>query len=368
MSEDQGGSKIRVLDEYRLARDENEVRLPPFRDRLAALKMEGPLPVLIVQAIEQMRPDLMKLFYPRIYENIGAYHSPKVCAAYLANVVAETERYGFHRSPAAYRAMMPALPYLIQHKTPLLFIAPELLEAIQRTDFADDISWVDMKLPYEHGVFVLPKGALVHPEDGEVCMIIWSRNFKGSYPMPFAGVPEIQIMNDAMVISGLCADNAIWYDSTVGADVRQTIRLRNLFYRKEGERYPSRQKNSPLDSDLEEKDEDFLEKMGVVAFGTLLALNARPELLETGKLLRKVSGKGDKPPREFWSPNVIGLKYKAKRAVAKIVDLQFVTPSREKGSHASPRMHWRRGHFRSQPVGQGRRERKVIWLEPMLIG
>lgn len=34
----------------------------------------------------------------------------------------------------------------------------------------------------------------------------------------------------------------------------------------------------------------------------------------------------------------------------------------------SRRAHWRRGHFRMQPYGQGATERKVIFIEPMVIG
>ena len=72
--------------------------------------------------------------------------------------------------------------------------------------------------------------------------------------------------------------------------------------------------------------------------------------------------------REFWSPNVIGAKYKFKREVPTIVDGKFVTGQRATGTHASPRLHWRRGHYRNQAFGHQRKERKTIWIEPCLIG
>jgi len=175
------------------------------------------------------------------------------------------------------------------------------------------------------------------------------------------------IGNQSFVLLGLCPKNAIWYDSTLSATNRRTIKLNNLFYRKPGDAYPKSERNMPaLDSDLEEADEGFLEKLGTVAFGTFLAMAAKPELLERGKLLRKVK-KGDKV-REFWSPNIIGPRYKLKREVPRIIHGRFVESERESGTHASPRMHWRRGHFRQQAHGPQRRERKTIWIEPMLIG
>lgn len=36
-------------------------------------------------------------------------------------------------------------------------------------------------------------------------------------------------------------------------------------------------------------------------------------------------------------------------------------------AHQIRRAHWRRGHFRSQPYGRMRMERKVIWIHPSLI-
>jgi hypothetical protein len=38
------------------------------------------------------------------------------------------------------------------------------------------------------------------------------------------------------------------------------------------------------------------------------------------------------------------------------------------GTHASPRLHWRRGRFRPQRIGEGRAEVKTIWIEPTLVG
>lgn len=126
--------------------------------------------------------------------------------------------------------------------------------------------------------------------------------------------------------------------------------------------------NLATDEDLTEADKPFLDGIGVIVFGTLLAMNARPELVEKARLLHRVPGKGDKPAREFWLPNIIGSKYKVKREVPKIVSGKFVVEQREHGTHASPRLHWRRGHYRQQSFGPQRRERKTIWIEPCLVG
>lgn len=385
-----GAGKVRVLDEKRLARDRHsQVRDFPLREKIArkagadqereAMQslnadfrevIQGisgrPLIKVIEEILDASFPELMKAFYPRVYEQTGRYHSPRACAAMMANVVAEMLRYGFQRAATAYRLLMPGLAYLRERRMPMFFLAPDLLEAVLRTDFDNDINWTKLELPYETGILMLPRGALVHPEDGEVAMLVWSRVAVGEHPGPWPGVPMQILRNDSFVILGACMDKMIWYDSILTANVRPVMRLHNLFYREPGQPLPSTEKSSPLDSDLTEKDSEFVEKMGVIVFGTILAMNARPQLVEHGKLIKRV-GKGEKA-REFWSPNVIGARYKFKREVPRIVDGQFVKTKREHGTHASPRLHWRRGHYREQPYGPKLAYHKTIWIEPCLIG
>ena len=57
-----------------------------------------------------------------------------------------------------------------------------------------------------------------------------------------------------------------------------------------------------------------------------------------------------------YTGNLIGWRYQPLRA------------EQPAGTQASPRLHWRRGHIRRQAHGLGRAERKLIWIEPMLIG
>ena len=100
-------------------------------------------------------------------------------------------------------------------------------------------------------------------------------------------------------------------------------------------------------------EQSLIEGVCSLLFGTLLAMTARPELVERGKCERVIEARKDRPRKEFWSPNIVGRRYRTKIEGG--------------GSHASPRMHWRRGHFRSQPYGLHRAERKTLWIEPCLI-
>ena len=80
-------------------------------------------------------------------------------------------------------------------------------------------------------------------------------------------------------------------------------------------------------------------------------MNARDELWERGKYTRKTA----KSRVAFWTPNIIRKNYTLK--------------GENSATHAgvSPRMHWRRGHMRQQPYGEGRSLRREQWIEPTLI-
>jgi hypothetical protein len=58
-----------------------------------------------------------------------------------------------------------------------------------------------------------------------------------------------------------------------------------------------------------------------------------------------------------WHPRWVGKAYKRSVCVTGPIA----------GTHASPRTHWRRGHWRNQAVGEGRADRRRTWIQPILV-
>jgi hypothetical protein len=308
-------------------------------------------------------PIAMASLYPRRYVECRGYISPKDIGALLCTGLYQTHSLGgIEKTGNAFKLMYPAVRYLQDRSVPLLFLAPDLMRAVQRTDFDGDIDWVNMRLPYEHGVLVLPHGGLTHPKDGEVAFMIWSRIVAGTYKKPVWDVPskgmcDVEITTKgafAMVACLPYGDVPVWYDSNLSTEYRPTLKLRNLFYLGDEETIPSIVSGCLLDSDLTSEDSSFLEDLGVVLFGTLLAMASRPTLFTPESVHHKVPQKNNKPWPRVWSPNIVGQHYRPKSEP-------------RGGTHASPRMHWRRGHFTNQPHGPGKSLRKQLWIEPTLV-
>jgi hypothetical protein len=209
---------------------------------------------------------------------------------------------------------------------PFYFVEPLLLEAVEQTDIAFEVEWATMPLPFEALTFVLP----AHNEYGIDCIEVVRMTADEAGVEGFA--PRVNPNQLSKVFLTLRAYASDQFDLQV--HMTEPYHPDSFHTLKDG-------------SEVTRK------RMVRIAFNVLLAMAARPEYVETGHR----QGRHKKSGSDIWSPNVIGRKYATKRDSAA-----------ETGTHASPRMHWRRGHFRHQPFGSRENpEHKVIWIEPMLI-
>ncbi|MBW4564917.1 MAG: hypothetical protein KME32_28095 [Mojavia pulchra JT2-VF2] len=90
-------------------------------------------------------------------------------------------------------------------------------------------------------------------------------------------------------------------------------------------------------------------------------MEVRPELVDkTSEVIRVNKGFGKSQAQDFYQPLWLGQRYILKREE---------TQSNEgsSGSHGTKSIHWRRGFLRNQPYGQGRQQRKLVWIEPVLV-
>lgn len=198
------------------------------------------------------------------------------------------------------------------HEAAVFFIDRGLFEALLQTVPDITINPNTFHLPFEGFLLVLP------PNEYAIHSILAGKS--------------IDFENDT-------GDAALSFDAYFRSDDKQSVHLSTPFNVADASTW---KKNSFL--------QDLDRFILTVTINTLFAMAARPEYVESGKRL----GTHKKSGSEIWAPNIIGRKYAVKR-------------SENPGTHASPRMHWRRGHFRHQPFGPELKQSKVIWIEPMLV-
>lgn len=107
-----------------------------------------------------------------------------------------------------------------------------------------------------------------------------------------------------------------------------------------------------------EAEQKFTRTVDKLLLQTLLYLQLKPDAVSSTPPSSHQSGNGFRAkadPRQPLEPIWIGRDYKPQGI------------KHPQGSHASPRLHWRRGHWKRVPVGEGRVGRKWAWIEPTLV-
>jgi len=319
------------------------------------------------EKIKTVTPDIWRMMYPRVIQGAEKYHSARHAATMLSLAAYYPRLMGSDFAPTTYRLMMPSLKAMVDQRVPLKYISPDLLKAIRDcNEYKTKIDWQELELPAEQGVFMLPKGTITHPIDGEVAFIFYARQKAGPFPLVTPdgnGLRTGHLEGDRFVFTVACpySPNLVWYDSNITKENRPEIEFGNVFWDTDPESRERKYQehggnNLNYDWPLDRGDAEFIEEVGKILFGTLIALEAEPTLLESSsRQLRVVKGKKGKSDLDIWSPHIIGEKYKYQPLIG------------PHGTHSAPRWHWRSAHWRMQPCGPGGHDRKRIRIKSMEV-
>lgn len=209
-----------------------------------------------------------------------------------------------------------------QAKCPTYWVNKDLLEALLQsvlTVEVDSLNWA-MKT----GMFMLPKGVILSPENKSVEAIFWHYDSE--------------------------ANTLYWAATDESSSFCRRFKL-------DGEKFSY--------TDTEDIDpkvvKGFNEYLHSIFLRLILIMECRPELVDTtSELVRVNKGFGKAQAQDFYQPLWLGLGYKFKREG---------TQSSEGSSdtHGTKSVHWRRGLLSNQPYGEGRQQRKLVWIEPVLV-
>ncbi|BAZ18706.1 hypothetical protein NIES4071_105910 (plasmid) [Calothrix sp. NIES-4071] len=207
-------------------------------------------------------------------------------------------------------------------KCPAYWVNEDLLTALMKSKMSVEIE--NLNWAMRTGIFMLPKGAILSPENHSIEAIYW----------------HCDIENDLLY----------WTAVDKVSSFCRRFRITN-------------NANKFTYSDVEDMDSET-----VVEFNTylqsiflrlLLIMEARPEYIDT-QSARVVVNKGfsKKNDKDYYEPLWIGKSYRLKR------EGKEVTGS---GTGGSKSPHWRQGFLRNQAYGEGYKERKLVWIEPVFV-
>lgn len=299
---------------------------------------------------EHIEPWRLAILEPRKLVPPGGYHSPRCIAAGLDAILRTNElKTDGERVPTEVTAQ--AICYeVINHRAPVYFVANDFVRAVAATELPPDFSLNDLHWPMPAMVVGFPVRFMREYLGTETCYVYAADFDQGDHSCPYLPAAAVIVMPKAKV--------AFWWYACVNGRLESFV---SAYWRDDRvdqivQRYTYTDYTG-ADALKAKADKERCDLLSSLMLKLLVVLNTRPNLVEPATRLRAVGIRKGKSRTELWSPNVIGRQYQMLR------DRTALT-----GTHSSPRLHWRRGHLRNQPHGQGRLLRKLIWLEPILVG
>jgi hypothetical protein len=324
-----------------------------------------------MRIMEERAPQTMEACYPRKIIPPNGFPNPKWFAGSLVPWFAFMERRDL-TGQAADCNMASMGMRLMQFKFPTYFVTKDFAESVVQSNPPSDLLLRDIKWPMQAMLFTFPHGFIKGIIGHDVPFLAIARLPAGDYPThiindlpaldrPWNRLPVVHNLKDRYVLMFQVMTSSLPIEYTGCYNLNETIEALSTRVLEAGiddrtYEIPGIRSDSEVPKTGSEEEKKLNAWMNGFSVSLLMAMTARPDLVEQGQCLRPAKFKHGRVKPELWSPNIIGRTYRILRV-----------PSAD-GTHASPRMHWRRGHYRHQRYGLGLQQVRVIWIEPVLVG
>lgn len=316
----------------------------------------------IVEYVKKNFPDCYSKMVPKEYRKVKGYFSPSVLGA-IGYISAWSAKYA--QTDQSMTFCTASMSLLSQNGVPVYFVQDELMEALMSAE-SPDIPLTSLMWPHKSINFMLPQETAKKYFGEEVVVLciskVTGKDIMGSIsvdgePVNVRLKGEHDDCNESIMVTASKGegDRLATYHSihpmlpeaSTKSLMRPTMKYSGIYGT--SEEYFN-----------EDKDKAILGDMVSLALNLILFMTACPTVVERVKVAVPavtVGKKGNKKviTPSLWEPCFIGRNY--------------TRPGRSLGgSHASPRMHFRRAHWHHYNVGpKGSQTLKVNWVERVLV-
>lgn len=329
-------------------------------------------------------PAVWPTFYPRAYENVGQYGSPKLPAITLmANAISPLDAHG--RKVIYVQACQ-----LQQLEVPTYFITRDLLFALSETDLPNDYELKEFQMKWPAVLFMLPRDmnhdstGIDHPylllsqmvEPGEFCLRVpgyTEEQSKRTFPTVLSKTIGMTVTTSAYE-GGHTDSRLTTYNYSVVPAQTPTlgealqieesdtiIKEREAWHRAIGKSCVTETDlHTMMHQPLTHEEGDFSKRCLKLAMKIALFMESKKEMVEMGKPKKTFKPKDNRP--DICWPNIVGRSYRIRYVYDKSDE---DVPD---GLKRHVRFHWRRGFMRWQWYGKGLTERKRVLIEGRMVG
>ena len=323
------------------------------------------------------------LFEPRRVITPDGYHSTRCVAAGLYALLTQAKLAAADGEVLPTEITGSTFCYrILEHRVPIYFVDEEFARAVAATQLPDDFTFGDLNWPQLGMVVGWPPRFMREYTGREFCYVYAASCPAGSYWVRgLEGMPVIEVPEGRSKMG--------WFyyafsNSRPECFVSAYLVQDKLAEGITGYTYTDFMGEEPMKVAA---DKELTERVSALMLKLLVILNMRPAFITHGaqeRFQRVKHARGLR--RQLWSANFIGRGYRL--------------AGERQGTHASPRIHIRRGHVTWQVIGprsadgfvptsalprnergiidwdkvapatreQFLRGHKRVWLEPLLIG
>ncbi len=294
-------------------------------------------------------PKSFKAAYPRNIETPKGYTDPRHYGSSLVAAMLNLENPAMRQVSHINGVMTAAM--LISHKMPTYFVADDFAFAAANTNLPGDFKFQELLWPLPAQLFVLSDHFCdeyyggIHAPFVSVCRVL-----AGPYPQMMPKMPEMELGDFTLTIpyDKILMDFPICYENDAAIDYNcnypMTMGIEAIKDAPwvDSSTYENVMRGFMVINPNEitpEREQAYIQKAIALGIKLLLAVAARPALVEHGKLTRQqVVHRGRVLQPSITSPNFIGRRYVIQRRTS---DGTRVAT----GPRQAPKFRYRRGHW-----------------------
>lgn len=218
---------------------------------------------------------------------------------------------------------------VVNHDVPIFYVDGKLASEIIATDTPDGICFEDFFWPHEGLVLGYPRSLLQDYSGEDTDYICVAR-------LPADGVPCPKLPGTPVFCNPHTRIGTLYLTTRSTPELRASLRNSTDLLTETFDRYTFTDFTGRHTPEEQASNHEKTMSLDALVYKTLLILGTEPSLVRRGV---RVEWKGNhkKNQVERWSPNFIGLGYQPKAT--------------QGGTHASPKLHRRRGHLTHQVIG-----------------
>ncbi len=294
-------------------------------------------------------PQVFKACYPRNITVPGGFSDPRHYAAGMVGHMISIQNPAMNQVGHLNGMMVTVM--LMAHKVPTYFIADDFAFAAANTNLPGDFKFSELLWPMPAQLFVLSDKFCQDYYDGiHAPYVAVARLAKGKYPhsLPKLPITELPYPGTELVEDKIVMDYPICYENTTSTDYNGNYPMTDgISIMKDAPWTDSTGyeiamrgwKITKSDEISGDREQEFIQKASQLAVKLILAVAARPAMVEHGKLVRnQVVHQGRVIQPSVTSPNIIGRNYVIQRRNAE--GTRVVT-----GPRQAPKFRYRRGHW-----------------------